>query len=96
MTLCEEFVFNYEQLFLPRRNAEKLGGRSPVRSRASSAIPSLLYQAWCGWCTEQGQDHPGVKQTFGRNLHAVIPGLRPMRPRNGKDRWRGYQGVALR
>ena len=41
-------------------------------------------------------DRPGVKQTFGRNLHAVIPGLRPMRPRNGNDRWRGYQGVALR
>jgi hypothetical protein len=44
-----------------------------------------LYQAWCGWCAEQGQDHPGVKQTFGRNLLAVIPGLRPIRPRDGSE-----------
>jgi putative DNA primase/helicase len=55
-----------------------------------------LYTAWCEWCTEQGQDHPGTKQTLGRNLLAVIPGLRPIRPRDGTNRWRGYQGVGLK
>jgi putative DNA primase/helicase len=55
-----------------------------------------LYQAWCEWCTEQGQDHPGTKQTLGRNLLAVIPGLRPIRPRDGTGRRRGYQGVGLK
>ena len=55
-----------------------------------------LYQAWCEWRAEQGQDHPGIKQTLGRNLLAVIPGLRPIRPRDGTNRWRGYQGVELK
>ena len=39
-----------------------------------------LYQAWCEWCAEQGQDHPGIKQPLGCNLLAVMPGLGPSGP----------------
>lgn len=55
-----------------------------------------LYEAWAAWCSEQGRDHPGTAQTFGRDLRAAVPGLRVSQPR-GDDgaRTRYYQGVDL-
>lgn len=43
-----------------------------------------LYQAWRTWCEDNGRDKPGSKQTFGRNLQAVVPRVRRSRPR-GED-----------
>jgi len=41
-------------------------------------------------------DHPGTKQTFGRDLHAAVPELTMARPRNGSGgRLRYYQGLDL-
>ena len=53
-----------------------------------------LYAAWKAWADDNGHRHGSV-QTFGRDLRAVIPGLRVVQPRDGEDRERHYRGVAL-
>jgi putative DNA primase/helicase len=58
-------------------------------------LVDALYDAWKGWCSDQGRDHPGTKQTFGRDLRAAVPGLRMTKPRTGEERIRKYQGIAL-
>jgi putative DNA primase/helicase len=71
-----------------------------VRDRCQRGPHSIacktLYNAWKDWALEMG--HPlGTEQTFGRDLRAVIPGLRASRPREGNDRVRirRYWGVTL-
>jgi putative DNA primase/helicase len=55
-----------------------------------------LYRAWRAWCEDNGRDRPGSKQTFGRDLRAVIPGLRVVRPRDERgEQVRYYVGVAI-
>jgi putative DNA primase/helicase len=50
-----------------------------------------LYEAWRSWCDDQGRDHPGTKATFGRDLHAAVPGVttKGRRPDNR------YVGIGL-
>lgn len=57
---------------------------------------AALYAAWASWCAEQGRDHPGTVQVFGRNLSSAIPAVTLARPRVEGDRVRVYQGVRLR
>ena len=52
-----------------------------------------LYGAWRLWAEENGQRRT-TAQTFGRDLRAVVPGLRVVRPRDG-DRERRYRGIRL-
>jgi putative DNA primase/helicase len=54
----------------------------------------LLFRAWTGWCEKQGRTHPGTKQTFGRDLRAVVPGLRTKRPGSG-TRERFFEGIGF-
>lgn len=54
-----------------------------------------LFMTWKTWCTEQGRDHPGTLQNFGRDLRAAVPGLQIVRPRSGETRNRRYRGVGL-
>ena len=54
-----------------------------------------LYVEWRRWCEDNGIDKPGTKQTFGRNLRAVVPTLRVVRPRDGDARERRYAGLSL-
>ncbi len=54
-----------------------------------------LYGAWCAWCIEVGRE-PSTVQTFGRDLIALLPRLRPRQIRFGATRLRLYQGVRLR
>jgi putative DNA primase/helicase len=54
-----------------------------------------LYRAWREWCQSQGRDHPGTAQSLGRDLGAVVPGLRTRRPRVDGTRVRMYEGLAL-
>jgi putative DNA primase/helicase len=55
-----------------------------------------LYQAWRQWCQDHGRDRPGTTQTFGRDLRAVLPGIKVTRPRaDGDERIRMYAGIAL-
>ena len=50
-------------------------------------IRSRLYNHWRAWCQDQGREHPGSKQTFGRDLAAAVSGLKTTQPRdqNGKQ-----------
>jgi putative DNA primase/helicase len=48
-----------------------------------------LYQTWSSWAEDNGH-HAGSAQTRGRNLRAVVPGLRTTRPRDGDARERRY------
>jgi len=43
------------------------------------ALVSTLFERWRAWCEDNGH-RPGSVQTFGRNLRAVVPGLRVERP----------------
>jgi putative DNA primase/helicase len=53
-----------------------------------------IYQKWKLWAEDNGH-RVASAQTFGRDLRAVIPGLRTVRHRDA-DRARFYQGVRLR
>jgi putative DNA primase/helicase len=55
-----------------------------------------LFEEWCAWCKQQGRDHPGTAQTFGRDLRAVIPGIKTTQPREGDGRLRLYEGIGLK
>jgi putative DNA primase/helicase len=54
-----------------------------------------LYKAWRAWCAVQGRDHPGNTQSLGRDLGAVVPGLKTRRPHGDGTRPRMYEGLAL-
>ncbi len=62
--------------------------------RDQSAPVDGLWTAWKSWC-EDGSQHHGTKQTFGRDLRSAIPGLRVHQPRDGAERHRVYLGVGL-
>ena len=53
-----------------------------------------LFAAWKSWCEDNGHK-AGSVQTFGRDLRAVVPGLRTVRPRVGEDRERHFRGLAI-
>ena len=55
---------------------------------------SDLMATWRSWCEDNGHK-PGSVQTFGRDLRAVVPGLRVRQPRDGDTRERCYIGIAL-
>jgi putative DNA primase/helicase len=56
-----------------------------------------LWHAWKAWCGDQGWDRTGTRQIFGRDLRAALPALRKIQPRDQDgDRYRAYQGIALR
>jgi putative DNA primase/helicase len=70
-----------------------------VRDRCSRALDAEvpvadLFTAWKSWAEDNGHK-PGSAQRLGRDLRAVIPGLRVARPRDGSDRERVYRGVSL-
>lgn len=54
-----------------------------------------LYKAWVAWCGENGRDHPGTQQRFGRDLRSAVPGLRVRHPRTTGGRVRMYEGIRL-
>ena len=54
-----------------------------------------LWGAWKTWCADEGRDRPGTKGVFARDLRATVPGLTPIRPRRGSERWHGWRGIRL-
>lgn len=54
-----------------------------------------LFAQWRAWCSAQGIDRPGTKQTFGRDLSAAFPELAVIQPRVDGGRVRSYRGLAL-
>jgi len=67
-----------------------------VQEPGASCKVSLVYEAWRTWCREHGRDAVGDEHSFGRDLHAAIPGLTTTRPRTPEGRVRLYQGLRLR
>jgi putative DNA primase/helicase len=65
-------------------------------STGSSVDVDDLFKAWKTWCEGQGRDHPGTKQSFGRDLSAAFPALRVTQPRVGGERIRRYEGIGVR
>jgi putative DNA primase/helicase len=55
-----------------------------------------LYREWKDWCQEHGRDKPGDEQVFGRNLRAILPGLKTTSRRQPDGtRKRFYEGIGL-
>jgi len=56
-----------------------------------------LYDAWVAWCKESGRDHPGTRQSFARDLRAVLPRVKTRYHRRPDGtRSRVYYGLGLR
>jgi putative DNA primase/helicase len=60
-----------------------------------SVACDTLFGAWKLWCANQGRDHAGTVQTFGRDLRAAIPRIRVVQRRKAKGVVRFYEGVTL-
>jgi putative DNA primase/helicase len=58
--------------------------------------PQRVYAEWKLWCGASGRKEPGTKHSFGRDLRAVVSGLRVSQPRIGGKQVRMYEGIALR
>ena len=55
-----------------------------------------LFEAWKQWCQSQGSDHHGTTATFGKDLHAAVPGIKKRRLRPDGKQKRFYEGITLR
>ena len=55
-----------------------------------------LFESWKSWCAENGKEHPGTIQVFGRNLQSFVPGLKVTRPRVMGVQVRYYTGIRLK
>lgn len=65
-----------------------------VRGPDKTVDKDSLYLSWKLWADSNGH-HAGAKITFGRSLHAVVPGLRRADIRVGDKRVHGYRGIGL-
>jgi putative DNA primase/helicase len=54
----------------------------------------VVWSAWKAWADDNGHK-PGNKQWFGRDLRAVIPGLRVVQKGDGDSRLRVYRGIEM-
>ena len=87
-----ELVATMDELASPI--ASFLRDRCVIEDDATCPVPTL-YEAWRSWCQERGREAVGDEHSFGRDLHAVIPGLATTRPRTPLGRLRHYQGIRL-
>ncbi|WP_433465800.1 DNA primase family protein [Spirillospora sp. CA-128828] len=56
----------------------------------------LIWASWKVWCEDNGRGSAGSKQIFGRNLQAVAPQVRMIRPRIDGKQVRTYAGITLK
>lgn len=57
----------------------------------------MLYDDWTLWCRDAGREKFITnRQTFGRDLRAVIPGLSVSQPRRRGKQTRVYEGIQLK
>lgn len=56
---------------------------------------AALYAEWKSWAEDNGH-RAGSAQSFAKDLRAVIPSLRVVRPREGEGRERRYQGIRVK
>ena len=80
----------------PRQSSRGVPAPAVRRRPALQRGLSAMFDAWVAWCRENGRDHAGTVQTFGRDLRAAVAGLDIEQPRDGDGkRFRVYKGVAL-
>ena len=60
------------------------------------ALVQELFAEWKTWCESAGRKEPGTEANFGRELLAVVSGLRRIRPNENGERQRGYEGIGLK
>jgi putative DNA primase/helicase len=56
---------------------------------------STLFLAWKSWCEQNGVERPGTVQRLGKDLRAVVPGLKVAQPREDGHQVRHYIGIEL-
>ena len=67
-----------------------------VAAAVTVPVPDLFAE-WKKWCTENGRDHPGTVQSFGKMLTAASPTIRKTQRRNQAGAAvRVYEGVRIR
>jgi putative DNA primase/helicase len=63
----------------------------------AEVVVDELYQDWRDWCLDHGREHPGTKESFGRDLFATVPTLKKTRPRaQDGTRYHAYSGIRTR
>jgi len=55
-----------------------------------------LYKRWSDWCRDNGRDHPGTVQLFGKQLTAAFPSISKCRAVESGTRVRTYTGIRIR
>lgn len=55
-----------------------------------------LFSLWCSWCRENGREHPGTRESFGKRLRASTSGVKRNRLRVGGDREYRYTGIRIK
>lgn len=60
-----------------------------------SVSVALVYDEWRRWCEAGGREHPGTRETLGRNLLAAVPGLKRTKPYVLGVRVPTYAGLSL-
>jgi putative DNA primase/helicase len=55
-----------------------------------------IYRAFRRWSFDSGRERIPTKHVFGRDLRAVLPGIRDVRAREGDQRVRRYRGITVR
>jgi P4 family phage/plasmid primase-like protien len=97
------------RLLQPETGLESLGEindlASPVAAfirercevnRLARVTTADLFSAWKRWCESQGREKlVGTVQSFARDLLAAESTVRRVRLRDGEDRARAYEGIAL-
>ena len=69
--------------------------REKCETGSTKEVPvHTLYASYVCWAEDNGHAKTS-KQIFGRNLRAVVPGVRVERPRDEDDRFRKYTGIGL-
>jgi putative DNA primase/helicase len=59
-----------------------------------SAPIDALYEAWVGWCDDEGRK-PGTREHFCKDLRSVVPKLNKRKLRGPEGRVPTYEGIAL-
>lgn len=54
-----------------------------------------LFESWKAWCEETGRKEAGTTQVFGRDLKAIIPGLKVRPVKQSGEYFRVYHGIRL-
>lgn len=54
-----------------------------------------LFDAWVMWCGENGREHPGTAQVFGRNVRAVYQWIQVKKVGGKGEQERAWDGIRL-